>query len=350
MTNNLKIPSISIVVINYNGKDSIVRTVQTLLASKDVELELLVIDDGSSDGSPELIMKHFPDIKLISLKQNTGKPNILRNIGIRLAKHNYIFITDNDIEYEEKALMKLFEFVAENSNIALCSPTLLYDDERKKIYTFGSRIHYIGNTLSEFRDTNMNEYPGIVENMGGGIFLLNRERIKHVGYLNEDLLMGWGEDGEFYLRLKLAGFKSVTLYESKGYHKDKGRTSERALGTVFNRLYIISTIYHWKTIVSASPAFFLFEMFQVAYLIKQKQLGRLLKAYHLFLTSLINIRKKRKENQLLRKQNDRDFLFRGKIYVPQQILGKNFIVSCLFKTMNKFLDTYWEVIAFARLV
>lgn len=343
MMNNLEMPSISVVVINYNGKNSIVKTVQTLLASRDINIELLVLDDASNDGSPELLMKHFPNIKLIILKKNTGKPNILRNMGIRASLHKYIFVTDNDIEYEETALIKLFKYLEENRNIALCSPVLFYDDNRRRIYTFGSSIHYIGNTLSEFRDTEMDEYPSVIENMGGGIFLLNKERISHVGYLNEDLPMGWGEEGEFYMRLKLAGFESVVLYGAKGYHKAKERTTERALGTVFNRLYIISTIYHWRTIVALFPAFFLFELFQLVYLIKQKQLWTFLSAYYLFLSNLRNIITKRRRIQLLRKRNDREFLFSGKIYTSNKILEGNFIVSSGFKILNKFLNTYCEM-------
>ena len=87
---------VSIVIPNYNGMAFIEACLRALAADAP-EAEILVVDNGSSDGSRELVREKFPEVRLIALDQNYGFPRAV-NEGIRASARPYVILLNNDTE------------------------------------------------------------------------------------------------------------------------------------------------------------------------------------------------------------------------------------------------------------
>jgi glycosyltransferase involved in cell wall biosynthesis len=89
-------PFVSIIIPTYNGGRKLDTTLATCLKIKGIPFEILLIDDGSTDGTPDHIEKTFPTVKLIRLPTNSGSGAHGRNIGLQMAKGTYVKFLDHD--------------------------------------------------------------------------------------------------------------------------------------------------------------------------------------------------------------------------------------------------------------
>lgn len=76
-----KIEPVTVVVINFNGEEILGETLSSIKRLKYPELSIILIDDGSTDRSLEIVERDFPDVRIINIEVNTGRLNKLRNIG-----------------------------------------------------------------------------------------------------------------------------------------------------------------------------------------------------------------------------------------------------------------------------
>lgn len=116
-------PLISVVMPNYNGARFVEEAIRSVLNQTYRNIELLIIDDCSSDSSPELIDKLARDdnrIKLIRQKENSGV-SVVRNIGIKEAKGEYIALIDNDDTWEPDKLERQLKIALKGAEIVYCS-------------------------------------------------------------------------------------------------------------------------------------------------------------------------------------------------------------------------------------
>jgi glycosyltransferase involved in cell wall biosynthesis len=89
-------PFVSIIIPTYNGGAWIEETLSTCFKIKDIPLEILVVDDGSTDGTPERLVQRFPTVRLHRLIGNSGSGSAGRNAGLDLARGRYIKFLDHD--------------------------------------------------------------------------------------------------------------------------------------------------------------------------------------------------------------------------------------------------------------
>lgn len=119
---------LSIVIISYNSKEFIKRCLNSLLNSgANLEIETIVVDNGSQDGSVELLRADFAQVKLIQNEKNLGYPKAC-NRGIKEAKGRYIFILNSDTELSNGSLHRMIEFMDGNPRCGILGPKLLDED------------------------------------------------------------------------------------------------------------------------------------------------------------------------------------------------------------------------------
>jgi len=155
---------ISLILLNWNGKEILKKAIESVLKQSYENYEILVLDNGSIDGSNEMVEKNYPQIKLIKLGKNLGiiEP---RNIGMKNANGELLFILDNDAELKEDAFEKTIkEFENKKLGILSCSlrdkknktsvwmhnfPKEKYDDKKFLTTIYSGGAHVIRKSILE---------------------------------------------------------------------------------------------------------------------------------------------------------------------------------------------------------
>jgi GT2 family glycosyltransferase len=341
--------TIPVAIINYNGKKTLLQTVESILNSKGVKPEVYVYDDCSTDNALEELSRKFPQVKIYSHPFNTRNPNVLRNKAVREINSEKIFITDNDIIFDEYCLKNLNDVMDSDPLITTCSPRLMYQTDEKRTYFAGVQIHFMAAAIGKYREEIIDHSDKPIEpNSGGGIMLLKRSKALEVGAFDEDYGLAWGDDGEFYQRLLLSGYKCLYVPNAFGYHEYKPFGKERyyrAVGQVRNRLMFIATHYSKRTIILLTPAFIVYELMEFVFMLSKRIPSLFFKGEIEFFKRLKMVRQKRKKVQRLRKVSDKDVLSSGEIYISPAVKKNNKIVKTLMNGVQGFFRVYWKIIS-----
>ncbi|MDD5217603.1 MAG: glycosyltransferase [Candidatus Omnitrophica bacterium] len=109
---------ISVMIPTYNRRERLKTAIRSVLAQTDVFFELIIIDDGSEDGTREMVLHEFPDVKYFSF-ENQG-PAAARNRGIERASGEWMAFLDSDDEWLPGKLKAQLEFFSQNPDVLIC--------------------------------------------------------------------------------------------------------------------------------------------------------------------------------------------------------------------------------------
>lgn len=184
-----KISMVSVVLPTYNRADRIGRTIQSILNQTYKYLEVIVVSDGSTDKTKEVVLG-IKDPRILFIEQeNSGGAACPRNTGIRAAKGEYIAFCDDDDVWMPEKLEKQIRALEENPDCELCYTDMLRFDETGKEWT-------LENDNGPC-DLNSLMYVNTVPI--SSVFF-RRKLIDEVGVFNESKSIGSSEDYEFLLR------------------------------------------------------------------------------------------------------------------------------------------------------
>lgn len=339
---------VTVVVINYNGGSVVVDTIESIQNQEGVRVRIIVVDDGSTDKSPRAIREKFPDVEVYREEENTRDVNRLRNEGLERAETDKVFLTDNDVILDESCIKELKRVTDSDEKIGICIPRLMYLNERSRLYHEGGYVHYLGTAVAPNRDVYVGNVPANPRiAVGGGIALLDMEKLEMIGGFDEDYELAWGDDGELHQRMLLAGYKCVSVPTAVGFHEFEpfGQTRYyRARGQISNRWRFILSHYSAKTLLLITPMLICYEIVQAFYYLLKGipllYLGGSLDA----IQQLPDILERRKEIQALRTVPDRDLLTTGPIYVRPSGGIKGKMVSGAVKAISLLFSAYWFLI------
>ncbi len=223
------------VVINYNTREDLRRCLQTLLEAGPEQV--LVVDNGSIDGSQEMVRKEFPQVVLLDNPGNRGYSSAC-NRGIRATDADYILILNSDTEFPDH-LGRLPDYMEEHPELGALGPMLLNGDGsvqmscRKFPSVSGSIFHgFLGEFLPEnpfTRRYHMKDFAHSaaceVDWVSGAAMLLRREALDAAGLFDEGYFM-YVEDVDLCHRLRQAGWRVGYCPEVRIVHHI-GRTSRQ---------------------------------------------------------------------------------------------------------------------------
>lgn len=214
---------VGVVLVNWDGGDFTISCIESLLAMSYLPWRILVIDNASIDGSPELIKEHYPEITLIKNKYNLGFTGA-NNIGIRyLLGENvdYIWLLNNDTEVHPHCLENLLKEHEDKPDIAATTGKILYPN-RKIIWYGGSIFSYWSLTAhhrGEMKEDNgQYDQAEDVPFISGCCMLVRRGAFEKVGLLDDNFFAYW-EDFDWCIRAKSAGLRLRYVPQATLYHK-----------------------------------------------------------------------------------------------------------------------------------
>jgi len=195
-------PLVSIFILNWNRKNETCRAIGSALAQTYSNLEIVVVDNGSNDGSPEFIVEQFPGISYIQLDKNYGCPGG-RNKGLPHCNGDFIFFCDNDGVLHEKAVENALYSIVQDDNIAVVTGFV-------KDFILESDIDtsYILPTTSKVETILFQ----------GGISLHRRSIYSEIGNYPDDYMYG-GEETYLSFRILDAGYKIIRNEQVLLWHK-----------------------------------------------------------------------------------------------------------------------------------
>ena len=215
---------ISVVVLTYNSLRSIKRCLDSLLAQDLSDLEVIVVDNGSLDGSVEFIQKYYPQVKLIGNKSNLGASRG-RNQGITLAQGEWVLTLDCDVVLERNFLKAARELIGSlrDYRVGMLQPKILMEDQKTAyscgIYLTGLRRFYdIGRGKSGAKPLGVNK--NIFGACSAAAFYRRSmlEDIKEKsGYFDERFFF-LVEDVDLSWRSRHKGWRTVFSPETICYH------------------------------------------------------------------------------------------------------------------------------------
>jgi GT2 family glycosyltransferase len=217
-------PSVTAVVLNWNGRERILETISALYKSVYPFKEILMVDNGSNDGSLEAVRDNFPRVKILPQKANLGVSEG-RNVGIRRAVAagvEYVFHIDNDIEVQPETVGELVRTAEERRDVGIVGTIMYFKSDPTLIQNLGGHICYRQHILLPIgwmeRDRGQFTGPIEIDMVAGGAMLTRRAVFEQVGYFDEGYI-GYGlEDTDFCVRVRRAGWKLLCNPRAKTFH------------------------------------------------------------------------------------------------------------------------------------
>ena len=334
----------SAIVVNWNGKEVLSGCLQSLLDQDCEDFEILVVDNGSEDGSQALVKKEFPTVKLIENEANLGFGPAV-NKGFEKAEGDYLIFLNNDLALQPDCLRQLAKLLDSDPTVGAAIPKILYysssekntSRETARINSYGVLVNYTGiacpNLIDQFDQSDLT----LTESACGGIFMLPREVYEKVGGFDDDLFL-YHEDHDLSWRIRMMGWKLMVVPDSVCYHHynfNKGvlkfYRSEK------NRLHILLKNFECKTLCLIAPAIVLVEISQIVHALFHGWFFLKLKSYREIASQSIKISRKRRQIQSTRKVPDKEI-----VRLHQDIISvtglKNSLVDYF---LNPILKLYW---------
>lgn len=221
---------ISVVIPNWNGADMLKNCLQAL-QKQTLKAEIIVVDNGSDDGSLEMVKKHFPDVRLIRKSKNLGFAGGV-NAGIRQAlgvNRHYIALLNNDTGVDPSWLEELLREMDKDKSCGIVASKVI-QKESGLIDNTGEHYSVWGIPFPRSRDRSATaSNPGShVFGSSGGSTLYRAKMLEDIGLFDEDFF-AYYEDADMNWRAQLAGWKARYAEKAIVYH-EIGGTSGRVSG------------------------------------------------------------------------------------------------------------------------
>lgn len=216
-------PLVSVIIVNYNGRIFLRKCISSLLSQSYPAIEIILVDNGSSDDSIGYVKKEFPSVKIISNKENLGfaKGN---NIGIRAANGELIATVNNDTEATSKWVEGLVKAINSDENVGMCASKMLFMKNPELINSAGICISRSGACWDRgMFERDKGQYESIEEVFGpcSGAAMYRKSMLEEIGLFDEDFY-AYMEDADLAFRGRLAGWKCLYVPNAVIYHAHGG--------------------------------------------------------------------------------------------------------------------------------
>ena len=219
--------TVSIVIVNYNGKEYIDNCIASILLSAEVcpYFEIIIVDNGSNDGSVSFLRSKYGSyldkIRFIELSQNYG-PAKARNEGVKLATGKYIGFLDNDTIVDRNWALASIKKFESNDKIGVIQCKLLLMDESQKIDSIGEWIGKNGFLVQLVQPGSLDKEEYNIEQeifaaKSAGMFI-RRDVFDMIGGFDEDYFI-YMEETDLCWRVLLIGYQNIFLPNVIVYHK-----------------------------------------------------------------------------------------------------------------------------------
>ena len=215
-------PAVTVIIPNYNGKRFLAPCLDALQAQSTRDFEILVIDNGSEDGSVEFLREHYPGIRLIALPENTGFTGAV-NTGAAASETEYILLLNNDTVPETRFVEELLRGIAARPKAFSCGSCMLTPDDPTILDGAGDLYSAFGWAFARGKGKKAERYqkPVRVFSACAGAAIYRRALFMELGML-DPLHFAYLEDMDIGYRARIRGYENWYLPAARVIHVGSG--------------------------------------------------------------------------------------------------------------------------------
>lgn len=254
-------PKISIVVLSYNTRVLLRQCLSSIQpgledCDQDVSVcdyEVIVVDNASSDGSPEMVRSKFPSAVLLINDTNEGFARAV-NRGVEVSHGEFILVSNSDVVYPPGSIAEMIHFAIFHPNVGVVGPQLVYPDGSWQqsygtVPSIGASLKCLFFLFSLHNGIRRLLWPTVkidlrpkhVGYIPGAAMLIRKKAFDAVGGFDEDFFF-YGEDVDFCMRLRKLGWDVVFLPKSRVIHVHGGSSTKVCPDDRFLRLQVQSNV------------------------------------------------------------------------------------------------------------
>jgi N-acetylglucosaminyl-diphospho-decaprenol L-rhamnosyltransferase len=231
---------LSVVIVSWNVRDLLRQCLSTVVGPGPLSLEVIVVDNASTDGSVDMLRAEFPAVQVVANPGNVGFP-AANNQGIAAARGRYVLLLNSDAEVVGEGLATMVAFADAHPDVGVVGPQLLNPDgsvqsSRRRLPTLATAF-FESTWLQPYAPRRLLERYYVLDQpdgttldvdwVKGAALMARREAIEQVGLLDEGFFM-YSEELDWCRRFREAGWRVVYLPTAQIVHHE-GKSSEQVL-------------------------------------------------------------------------------------------------------------------------
>ena len=225
-------PDISVIIVTWNGRPHLDECLGALAVQEDVDAEVVLVDNASSDGTVEHVRERYPHVRLVRLESNRGFAGG-NNAGVRSSRGRYLAFLNNDTNPDRRWLRTLRAAMDEENRIAMATSRIVYMHDPSVIDSAGDGLTRAGGAFKRLHGGPSSAANESREVFGacGAAFMMPRAVFDEVGGFDEDFFASY-EDVDLSYRVRLRGYRCWYVAEALVKHLGSatlGRVSSRSV-------------------------------------------------------------------------------------------------------------------------
>lgn len=213
--------NVDIIILSFNGILLLKECLNSIRKQSILPNKIIVVDNGSTDQTSNLIPKEFPEVEMIKIKNNLGIPKAF-NVALDACKSEYVAWLNNDVTLDSLWLEKMYYFIKKRPEVASCDSMVMYSDNKEIIWSMGGTYTVWGSCRFKNQGKNINEVINLKNEENsitvGCAAIYRKSVFVDIGVLDESFFLGF-EDVDWSLRALLAGYKNYNVSSALAYHK-----------------------------------------------------------------------------------------------------------------------------------
>jgi len=250
--------TVSVIIVSWNARDYLRKCLASLSSNVcQFPMEIIVVDNASSDGSPDYVESEYPNVRLIRNAENMGfaKAN---NIGVSISSGDYLCFVNSDVEVLPDCITRLVNYCEEQPEAGMVGPLIIGGDGQLQrscrgfpsvwnMFCRALALDRIFRNCKLFTGYSLGYWPQnslrSVDILTGCFWLVRRQAMEQVGLLDESFFI-YGEDMDWCKRFWIKGWQVVFVPSAKAIHYGGASSSNAPVRFYIERQK--ADLQYWK--------------------------------------------------------------------------------------------------------
>jgi GT2 family glycosyltransferase len=261
---------VTTIVVNWNGRAYLDKCLSSLLAQTCLPQEIVLVDNGSTDGSAEYVEASYSGVRVIRLPENLGFA-AANNLAIRQSSGAYVALLNNDAYAESDWLARLVEAAESGPRVGMCASKMVFAHQPDVLNSTGVCVDRAGiawDRRGGEADDDHEKRPVEIFGACGGAALYRRAMLDEVGLFDEDFF-AYMEDVDLAWRARGVGWRCLYVPAARVYHAHSATGVEGSPFKSFqlgrNKVWLLAKNYPFKQLWMYAPLVAIYDFAAVIY-------------------------------------------------------------------------------------